>query len=565
MRLSSYVDLPMRVPPGQVVTALFVVTLNAALLVYFHDWFWSPADDGHYAHIAERLLDGEVLNAQVESLHGGYHHVVNVAALALFGRRFLSLRYPLVAAAFVQALLLLVLLWPRGPRVAALASLAGTGLGVLQFLNPSPYWYALLLACGSVAWLTWVPCGTRARVEIAGLLVALGALFQQLPGATTALGVLTYLLLEPPAGRGVGHALVARLLVTAMLAVLLLYLRGLSDAAAVALLGASPVLILCWAWCHVRRSNREALQLVGRFAAGALTAALPLLAHHVRHGSLAAWWDDAMVRPLGFPRLTFISSVGYRELMAIGLRLVTAPAGLADVVNGLYWIVLPLVPAANGLCLLARLVRRPRDPVPALPLVATFYALVCLRYQIPVYLAYTVPLATAGWLWLAPRVASPLVVGLVLVGIVYHAGEPIRDEGMFRGERQPLVRADTLPRLGGLWIDREVAATYAAVVDRIRRETAPGEAIFALPYSPELYFLAERPNPFRFSLLPLHLRDGGDVDALIADLERAAPRLVIHRVRDKYNQPLVAPVLEAVRARYTPLVTIGPFVLYRRP
>jgi hypothetical protein len=238
------------------------------------------------------------------------------------------------------------------------------------------------------------------------------------------------------------------------------------------------------------------------------------------------------------------------------------------VLNGLYWTILPLVPALCGLALVARVVRRGTGDASdtALPCLAVFHALVALRFQIPVYLYYTVGLSLAGWLWLLGRrtwLVGGIAVALSVVGVVYHAGEPFRSvEGMIGGERRPLVRSDLLPRLG-VRLDRDDLETYRSLIDLIRRTTRPEDPIFALPYDPELYFLSERRNPFSFSLLPLHLAEQHDADAVIHTLLERPPALVIHNRTDKYNEPSVGPIVEAVQRHYRLLAAVGPFDVYR--
>src|SRR5204862_5854646 len=113
--------------------ALFILLINGTLLWHFHDRYWYPTDDGLYAHLAERLLHGEVLNVDIQDIHPGYIHFVHAAAFRIFGVDMLSLRYPLMFAAFVQGCFAFALLHRRNRWLAALGSVAITVLSVLQF------------------------------------------------------------------------------------------------------------------------------------------------------------------------------------------------------------------------------------------------------------------------------------------------------------------------------------------------------------------------------------------------------------------------------------------------
>jgi predicted membrane-bound mannosyltransferase len=117
--------------------------LNAALLWTFHDQQWYVVDEGNYAHIAERLLSGEVLHRDVQDLHPGFINFVNTAAFGVFGINLVSLRYPLVAAMFAVSLLVWWLLARRSLLLATVASVSVNALGVVQFLNPTAHWYSL--------------------------------------------------------------------------------------------------------------------------------------------------------------------------------------------------------------------------------------------------------------------------------------------------------------------------------------------------------------------------------------------------------------------------------------
>ena len=89
---------------------------NAALLWTYHDRYWFVVDEGNYAHIAERLLDGEVLHRDVQDLHPGFINFVNTAAFRLFGTDLVSLRYPLMAAMLALSLVVWWLLARRSLR-----------------------------------------------------------------------------------------------------------------------------------------------------------------------------------------------------------------------------------------------------------------------------------------------------------------------------------------------------------------------------------------------------------------------------------------------------------------
>src|SRR5262245_18499580 len=87
-----------------------IILVNGAILIYFHNKFWWPPDEGAYAHTAERILNGETLNSDVEEIHTGYLNFLHAFAFAIFGIKLVSMRYPLVAIAIIQSVLVYLLL-----------------------------------------------------------------------------------------------------------------------------------------------------------------------------------------------------------------------------------------------------------------------------------------------------------------------------------------------------------------------------------------------------------------------------------------------------------------------
>ncbi len=67
---------------ADIMALVLAAAVCALVLGYYHDGFWWPADDGAYAHVADRILRGEVALAPVTASAFG---VVTV----LLGRHFL--------------------------------------------------------------------------------------------------------------------------------------------------------------------------------------------------------------------------------------------------------------------------------------------------------------------------------------------------------------------------------------------------------------------------------------------------------------------------------------------
>jgi hypothetical protein len=210
--------------------------------------------------------------------------------------------------------------------------------------------------------------------------------------------------------------------------------------------------------------------------------------------------------------------------------------------------------------------------LPILPTLAVFYAVVSVHFQIPVYLYYSAGLSLASLLWLAPHV-SPLAARasvtvtlvLALTAVYFHAGQPASRgiAGTLRGDRRPSTWASTLPH-NSLRIDPDEGRRYGALVELIRREVPAGEAIFAVPSNAELYFMTDRPNPFRFYNTALGVRSDEDLALVERTLRDDPPRLVTFDRDDKYNTPRSLRIMEIVRTRYAVVAGIDSFEVYVR-
>lgn len=554
------------------IIAVATVCVNALILVHFHDQFWWAPDEGNYAHVAERVLDGEVLHAQVQDIHPGYVNFTNAAALGLFGRELVSMRYPLVALGIVQCALVFAMLAPLGALAAAAGATAITALGFVQFLDPTAHWYALFLVVLLAAVLQRVKAGTAWRLDAVGAIVMTTVLFRQLSGVFVAMGALTYLLLESAPGRG--HARdarerrgpwLARALVVVMLLGLVGYLARATELVGWLLFGIWPVLVLLWTLRATRVSNAAVAGMLGRMARGGLIAALPLLAYHLAHGSLDAWFGDVVVTALGFPRMPFFDTMNYGAHLATAIGALLH-SGVAGAVNGAWWVTLTLLGVTVGILLLRRLPGG-LPTTAALPVLAVFYGVVSVHYQIPIYLTYTAGLSLAALIVLAGGVRHVAVGTLAIAAVAFwfHAGQPLSRGigGMMDGHRIALDEENDLRRVG-LRVERSDVEMYREVLAVIDHHSSPGSTILAVPSHAELYFLGERRNPFRFFNTALGVRTSEELDHVLTALRREPPALVFFDAADKYNTEASRAIMREVQATYEALPSIGPFQVFRR-
>ena len=422
-------DLP---ATKRVCAAVAAAAVNAWILWTFHDRHWYPSDEGIYAHIAERLLAGEVMNRDVQNFHPGYVDFLNAAALRAFGMDLLSLRYPLVAVAFIQALVVYRLLARQSLLLGVAGSIAVTALGVVQFLNPTPNWYCLSLSIVLVSWMISTPREQARRLIVAGFLIGLVGLFRQLTGVWLAFGVLAAILRERSSSSG-SRGLLAPSLLLLVLASLLIHLT-FSKAAqlgGVLLFSAAPLAITGALLWDVRARDRDVAVALLQLCVGGLIAAVPLIAYWVLHGSFWAWLNDVVIEAAQFAELPFLGGGSwYAALPVAALYQAVSSWSLAGIVNGFYWSTVSLLAIWNGVLTLRRLRSSAQGQDLTLPIVAAFYGLVAMFMENAIYLHFTAGMSLCSILWLnasagrPTRVTSAVVsAALAIIAIVYHAGQ----------------------------------------------------------------------------------------------------------------------------------------------
>jgi hypothetical protein len=547
-----------------------VVLLTSIItMITFHNRFWAPADEGVYAHVAERLLLGQVLHRDVQDLHPGYIDFVNVAALSLFGVRLVSMRYLLALLTVVQAGLMFLILKHGGAATALIGGLALTSLSFVQFLNPTANWYTLFLAITTIAWLSWNPTGLRWRHIVTGFLVGTTFLFRQLSGVFLGSGVFVFLLLEKPkAGAGRGRRLARAMLALISMGIAWYVLR-VTDPVGWVLFGVWPLSVVLSTWFRTKRSDREVLGLLRDLSLGGLISASPLLAYYFAHGAVSDWLRDSFGAAISLPALGFMRRPGYMMIGILAWRGFHS-GDLDRLINAGLYTCLLLISTLLGALLFHTLVRSSRSRIHPLPVVATFYALVSLHYQLPIYLFFTVGLSLSAVLLLTAKsnagfrwFTAALSAAIAGVSLYYQAAMPLVSlQTTVAGERR--FPATPLPfPVAGIYVGAADAQLYQTLVGLIDRETQPGDTIFAFPTNAELYFLSRRTNQFRFYNTALGIRSSADLDSILQVIRCHPPKLVFYNPTDKYNTPAAGRIAASLETRYERLARVPPFEVFK--
>jgi hypothetical protein len=167
------------------------------------------------------------------------------------------------------------------------------------------------------------------------------------------------------------------------------------------------------------------------------------------------------------------------------------------------------------------------------------------------------------------RRAGAVVAGaLAVIAVAFHAGQSRQRTSIdiLQGRRVSSWSSDTTPldrvhlRLSAR--DRD---EYAQLVRIVQTHSTANEAIFALPYDAEVYFLTRRRNPFRFYSAAQGIRTREDLALVLNELRRHTPRLVIFSPQDKYNNATSRAVMDMVRSTYVHVDTASGREFYRAP
>lgn len=538
-------------------SAVLLAVLATAMVWQFHDQSWWAPDDGAYAHIAERLLKGEVLNGSIYDIHLGLVHFVHAAAFKLFGTTMVGLRYPLALLTVLQSLLVLWLLRDRDWLGALAGGIAMAALTFVQFLNPTANWYALFATILLIAAAAGIPKDARGRYFLLGALAMVVIMFRQLTGGIVAIGLVTWLLTEEQQRSSFGKPVLGRTILTVCALALGLYLVRNASLVSILLFGAWPLALIFMAWGNTVMADRAVARMAVQLAAGAAVAIAPLLLYHLSHGSLTAWIDDTVLTAFRLTALPFFDRASYLYLPLAAAALAAQEPAAGPLLNGLFWAALLAAPAMLGWIVVAR-AWRGGGTVPLLAHMAVFFALVSVHYEIAIYLFYSAALTLCGLLavsgaWSRRGQTATAMAVLVLAGIGLwsHAGQPLSRglAGVAAGQRVA-VQAAAMDHRVGLRIAPGEHAFYEWLMPLIESNSRPEDSILALPAHPELYFMAGRRNPTRFFNSALGLRNAEDVQMLLSTLVVDPPALVVFDSRDKYVTPAAETIMARVRATY---------------
>lgn len=530
----------------------------------FHDQFWWPVDEGVYAYVAQRANAGDVIHRDIIDLHTGYGNILNALSFRVFGEDLLSLRYPLVLLAAFQCVVTFVLLRRRGAWVAFAGTFTVAAFSFVQFPNPSANWHALgAFFCLCLVMEELKP-GSTPRLIAAGFLVGVCFFTRQLSGALLGVGLAAVLLSEVNVSTDEKDSRIPAFLVCGTLAIFLLaYIGVKKDLFGLAWAGLWSLGLLLTLSLRTRMSWSYAGRTFGFVLLGFALAATPIVVWVTMQGAFTFWLTDIFVSSIQITEHDFISTASFADILRMSVQNIFTGAGVIPALSGFAWIFLLLSVPIVGALANTKLARS-TETAPTV-ILAVFWAISALHFQIPVYLFFALP-ATLLALWvLRPNVLTSMTL-LAVSGwaLIFQASQPVQRgmEGIVAGERWPAnVQAD-LPRVS-LRISARDAVLFQSVLEAIDEVAGPDERLMTIPMEPEFNFITNRESPVGYYGTSFGLRSDQDIDDSIAALDTAAPLFVVHRRVDKYLNARGADLLERIQMRSAAPEQFGPFDLYR--
>lgn len=551
--------------------AAFCVSIitGLALTSLFFDHFWEARDEGYFAHIAERLANGEVLHRDIQAQHPGLIHLIHGLIFRMFGEDILYLRVLPAIASLIQSILTFWILYPRGRWVAMIGSIAVVATGFIQFPNPTHHWIALALTFGALTiFLKWKNPSIRRYIAL-GCLAGFIFILRQPTGLFVSFAIFAVCMIESHNDQFIGKGWVAKTLMAAFGAFIFLYQFSHNDWFSMLLIATGPVLVCFILSLRLKVSDIDCLKCIGWLCGGAFIPVIPLLIYHGWHGSYLPWLNDVVFSAFNLSGMSYVGSYSYFTYFFGAPVLGMTDGTFAGLIHILFWPVLLIAPLVIGLIVARRLwfEIRPTASLKA-GVIYIIYSLVSLHYADKVYYFYSVPMMLVTYLIFASDKrlrAVSLGVGLIaIISVYFHAAQPYERgrPGILVGDRVATNTPTGFDR-ASIRITPNEQRFFSDIITTIDAMTAEDDSILVVPGNPDFYFLSGRLNPLRYPMLGYGLVDEDTTQDTLDTLALNPPELVIYNPELGWNTPWTEQVMDVVRCHYIIDRRIDDFIFYR--
>lgn len=524
----------------------FLVLITRRNIIHF-------PDDGAYGVVARAILNGKVLQLDIQDVHAGYVNFINTFSLLIFGDSLVGIRGILSLLVIFQVGIVFILLRRESIFIALTGASLFVTLTYILFPNPTANWYSLTGAVMVVYILSDISKHNKVKIIGLGLLIGLVFLIRQLSGVFLGIGVLVYLLSVREGGQS--RNIFASIIALLCLVILSLYCFLRLEFISFVLYGLFPIAYTFHLAINNRVSTKTVFEIAFGLATGVFISFLPLILYHFYHGSTEVWLNDTILLAFNLTELDFIDDISfsnYFRIIAQGF----ISASFVEIINSIFWIILLIVPLVLSVsCFKAKFMRQNLHPV---SVVAMFFSFVSLHYQIPIYLFYTASLTLLGLYYcinlsrnrnLIRNLIAVIYFFISTVAVVYyHCQGPRTIGGFLKGEKEPIIEC----RLNQSYfkIISEECDGYSRLFKFILENISDGDTLLPLPVNPEVNYLLKIDSPARFYNAALGLASFDDTEKFIIKMNKSLPKIIIHNPTDKYNNKYVLMALHALKNKY---------------
>lgn len=548
----------------------FTACLIGAFLVswHFHNRFWWGPDDGYFGHIAQLILNGEILHKDIPVVHSGLNYLINAFFLSVADGDLVGLRYPLIALTVIQTGCAYKMAEKHGLLISVVAAIIAFSFSFIQFINPTPHWYTLSVTFILAYILSQKDIRKSKAILLIGLLIGVTFLLRQLTGVILAVAATAIIFLKNSDFDSDDKLVGGKIILAALTLVLTLYVFKVAKLTGLLVVGIYPLVVLLFCIRSCAIGWKRSTEITGLLILGAILSAIPLTIYYGINGALFDWLYGMLISPLNFVDQTIFQKPNFFILPAFAIKELFS-GNLAGIGGLLFWLPIIFAPMVLG-TIVIRQMTGSRSNIPVIGIIGSVYSLVAIHYEIHLYLLFCTAIVFIGILLSVEqektKKSSALFMGVLsVVAIFFHAGQSLERDlsGIATNERLDynLVRLPTTTII----IPNIDANNYLDVLDVIDRCSTPSDTIYAFPMNPELYFLSGKQSPFKFIVSFIGLSSQDDLSNSTAIIHSEnAPALIFHNENDKYNSILATQLLDNAKPFYRKVGTVSDWTIYQR-
>lgn len=501
---------------------------------------WAAFDDGFYAWVAERLLEGARLHTDVVTSHPGYAHYLHACLFSVFGEQLSTLRFPLPLLAWILVSAIARLARSAGTLAQGISAFSAATLGIVQWNTPSAGWFSVALTAAAIVTFCNAHVTTAHRrnwLLLTGVLLGLCAGFRQHNGILLAAGLvlLQLLLTNPPRKKIPAKWQQATSFLSLLTALFLLVFPAISALTASTLLLLFPA-ILCVIFALKKWLANPELRHVDWMppvATGCMAGFLPIIVIALAQGALPAFISNTVIHAQGYSTYSGILDNNFTLVLSDALELLSMkhPYPWA---NAFYMLLITTLPL-----LLAMLIYLRRDVIRepfviGLVVLSSICLPIGLTLQNLLYSYYWLPAVSAAIITLfalKPTRVTIFYIALAIAApsfaLIFHAGRiPGSNWGDLMSKPLEPQSLCTLPKC-----DLQASQSQLSEISENHRDiitNVPANLpLLILPEGVSLYPLLPHPSPWRLGFALDGLTPDREIDKLANQIKNTQGTVIL--------------------------------------